>query len=48
MDLNVGDILQIVCPHTPGSQDIPLKAEVRSRAKFSFGEKRQYGIHYIR
>jgi PilZ domain len=48
MDLNVGDILQVVCPYTPGSQDIPQKAEVRSRATFPFGDKRQYGIHYIR
>jgi PilZ domain len=48
MDLNVGDKLEVVCPYTPGSQDIPQKAEVRQRATFPFGGKRQYGIHYIR
>jgi PilZ domain len=48
MDLNIGDIVQVVCPYTPGSQDIPQKGEVRSRAKFAFADKRQYGICYIR
>lgn len=48
MDLNIGDSLQIVCPYTPGSQDIPQKAEVRSRATFPFGGKRLYGMQYVR
>jgi len=48
MDLELGDILSIVCPYTPGSQDIPQKGEVRRRAKFPFGGKRLYGIGYVR
>lgn len=48
MDLNVGDSLQVVCPYTPGSQDIPQKGEVRRRATFPFGGKRLYGIQYVR
>lgn len=48
MDLKVGDAIEVVCPYTPGSQDIPQKAEVRQRAKFDFGGKRMYGIHYIK
>jgi len=48
MDLVEGDILSIVCPYTPGSQDIPQKGEVRRRAKFPFGGKRLYGIQTIR
>lgn len=47
MDLEVGDPLEILCPYT-GSQDIPQKAEVRRRAKFPFGGKRLYGVHYLR
>jgi hypothetical protein len=48
MDLEVGDTLSIVCPYTPGSQDIPQKGEVRRRATFPFGGKRLYGIAYKR
>jgi PilZ domain len=48
MDLQVGDALEVVCPYTPGSQDIFQKAEVRQRAKFDFGGKRMYGIHYVK
>jgi PilZ domain len=48
MDLNVGDELSVMCPYTPGSQDIPQKADVRRRATFPFGGRRLYGVHYIR
>jgi PilZ domain len=48
MDLMEGDKLSVVCPYTPGSQDIPQKAEVRRRATFPFGGKRLYGIRVIR
>ncbi len=48
MELNVGDQISVVCPYTPGSQDIPQKAEVRRRGNFPFGGRRLYGIHYLR
>jgi len=48
MELNVGDRLDIVCPYTLGSQDIPQKGEIRRRATFPFGGKRLYGIQRIR
>lgn len=47
MDLNVGDLVSVVCPYTPGSQDIPQKAEVRRRATFPFGGRRLYGMRYL-
>lgn len=47
MDLEVGNIIEIVCPYT-GTQDIPQKGEVRRRGTFPFGGKRLYGIHYLR
>ena len=48
MDLVEGDKLSVVCPYTPGSQDIPQKAEVRRRGMFPFDGKRLYGVRYIR
>jgi endogenous inhibitor of DNA gyrase (YacG/DUF329 family) len=48
MELAVGDVVSVVCPYTPGSQDIPQKAEVRRRATYSFGGRREYGFQYSR
>jgi hypothetical protein len=47
IELAVGDILTIVCPYTPGAQNIEQKAEVRRRATYSFGGKRLYGLRYV-
>ncbi len=47
MELKVGDIVTVVCPYTPGGQNIEQKANVRHRAAFSFGERRRYGLRYI-
>lgn len=48
MDLEVGDVLSIVCPYTPGSQEIPQKGKVHRRGMFPFSGKRLYGIAYVR
>ena len=48
LDLNVGDIVYVVCPYSPGGQNIEQKAEVRRRHAFSFGGQRLYGFLYIR
>jgi PilZ domain-containing protein len=46
MELQVGDIVSVECPHTSEIPDILQKAEVRFRAMFSFGERRLYGLQY--
>lgn len=48
MELAEGDVVTVVCPYTPGGQDIEQKAEVRRRAKFPFGGMRLYGFRYVR
>ncbi len=48
MELKVGDMVSVECPHTSERPDILQKAEVRFRAKFSFGDRRVYGLMYIR
>ncbi|MGE5327177.1 MAG: PilZ domain-containing protein [Deltaproteobacteria bacterium] len=48
MELQVGDIVSVECPHTSEIPDILQKAEVRYRAKFSFSDRRVYGLKYIR
>lgn len=48
MELTEGDVVTVVCPYTPGGQDIEQKAEVRRRAKFPFGGMRLYGFRYVR
>lgn len=47
MDLNVGDNITVVCPYTPGGQNIEQKAEVRRRTQFTFGGMRVYGCRYV-
>ncbi len=48
MDLKVGDPVSVICPYTPGGQNISQKGEVRQRGKFPFGGKYVYGIAYNR
>jgi hypothetical protein len=48
MELQVGDLVSVECPHTSEVPDILQKAEVRYRATFSFGGRRLYGLMYIR
>ena len=48
MELQVGEIVSVECPHTSEVPDILQKAEVRSRATFSFGGRRLYGLKYVR
>jgi PilZ domain-containing protein len=49
LELQVGDIVHVVCPYTPGAaQNIEQKAEVRRRPSQSFGGQRLYGFLYIR
>ena len=47
MDLSVGDKVKIVCPYTPGGQNIEQTAEVRWRDAYPFGFRRTYGFRYI-
>ena len=46
MELQVGDLVSVECPHTSEVPDILQKAEVRFRATFSFGGRRLYGLQY--
>jgi PilZ domain-containing protein len=49
LELQVGEIVHVVCPYTPGAaQNIEQKAEVRRRPSQSFGGQRLYGFLYIR
>lgn len=48
MELAVGDTLTVVCPYSPGGQNIEQKAEVRWRSPFPFGGMRTYGLRYLR
>ena len=48
MELQVGDVVSVECPYTSEVPDILQKAEVRMRATFSFGDRRLYGLKYIR
>jgi hypothetical protein len=48
MELNVGDMVSIVCPYSAGSAEIEQKAEVRRRALYDFGGQRLYGFRYVR
>lgn len=48
MELQVGDVVSVECPHTSEVPDILQKAEVRYRATFSFSDRRIYGLKYIR
>lgn len=48
MELQVGEMVSVECPHTSEVPDILQKAEVRSRATFSFGGRRLYGLKYVR
>ncbi len=47
MDLNLGDVVTLFCPYTPGGQNIEGKAEVRQRAHYDFGGMRLYGFRYV-
>jgi hypothetical protein len=46
MDLAVGDSLTVICPYSPGGQNIEQKAEVRWRSPFPFSGMRTYGLRY--
>lgn len=48
MDLAVGDAVKIVCPYSPGGQNIEERAEVRRRPPYAFGGLRLYGLRYVR
>jgi PilZ domain-containing protein len=48
MELKVGDIVSVECPHTSERPDILQKAEVRSRGTFPFDGRRVYGLQYKR
>ncbi len=48
IELQVGDTVYVVCPYTPGGQDIEQKAEVRRRHPYIFGGQRLYGFRYVR
>jgi len=47
MELDVGEVVTVVCPYTPGGQNIEQKAEVRRRATYSFGGVRFYGFAFL-
>jgi hypothetical protein len=47
MDLALGDVVRVVYPYSPGSQNIEQKAEVRRRATYAFGGRRLYGLRLI-
>ncbi|HET7840475.1 MAG TPA: PilZ domain-containing protein, partial [Terriglobia bacterium] len=46
MELKVGDVVSVECPHTSERPDILQKAEVRSRGQFPFDGRRVYGLQY--
>ncbi len=46
MDLSVGDSVNIVCPYTPGGQNIEQKAEIRW-AQTNSSCPRMYGLRYL-
>jgi hypothetical protein len=46
MDLAEGEIVTIICPYTPGAQNIEQKAVVRWRDPYPAGPKRFYGLDY--
>ena len=48
MDLKIGEIVNVECPHTTEVPDILQKAEVRYRGTFPFDGRRLYGLMYIR
>ena len=48
MELEVGEIVSVECPHTSEVADILQKAEVRYRGTFPFDGRRLYGLKYIR
>ncbi len=48
MELAVGDRVTVVCPYTPGAENIEQKAEVRQRATYDIGGMRLYGFRNVR
>ena len=48
LELKVDDTVTVLCPYTPGGQNIEQKANVRYRSPFSFGERWLYGLRYLR
>jgi hypothetical protein len=48
MDLVVGDQVTVISPYNGHTNEPGQKAEVRRRAVFTFNDKRQYGLQYIR
>jgi hypothetical protein len=48
LDLQVGDIVWVICPYSSSDMDIEQKAEVRRRALFDLGGRRTYGFRYMR
>ena len=48
LDLALGEIVNVICPYTPASQNIEQRAEVRQRPLMAFGGMRVYGFRYIR
>jgi hypothetical protein len=47
LKLEVGDIVEVSCPHTEGGHDFEQQAVVRNRKTFFAGERWVYGLRYI-
>ncbi|MBZ5542604.1 MAG: PilZ domain-containing protein [Acidobacteriia bacterium] len=47
MELNVGEVVRVLYPYSPGGQNIEQKAEIRRRAIYAFGGRRLYGLRLI-
>jgi hypothetical protein len=47
LELAVGDTVDVICPYSPGAQNIPQKARVRWRSLARFNAMWSYGLAYI-
>jgi len=48
LELVVGEVVTVICPYTPGGENIEQKAVVCRRSKFDLGGRRYYGLHLLK
>ena len=48
MEMEVGEIVTVMCPYVEGGTNIEQRCEVRWKDPYPAGKRRYYGLHFIR